>query len=673
MLLARQLTSSAITSRAVDFHVTASSDKEPKAGSKSREARPPQTKIKNQPKREDRTAAPSPLLPKSAVTSPPPPFYARPVDANSPVPVGEGLAEARALVELLNVHSYTEMGHATPDGQRRLAELEARLQRALAVPVLTAQTDPRRGTHGREAAVAFARAFRLSALYPDTVGAGDDVIATLAVPTFSAVRPPPTDPARHAAALLDLCRRTGLDAVDRASIEAEAAGAARKLSRRQALVGLLRARLRPDPGHVPTSADAHRFFSFLFPDHPLQLGEVEVVATQSCVYFCILSQEQFVQTASFLARAEPARARTADYLKRLRQFNFYNFAHFPAFTSFEAREMDPADLDELGRATDLARAELVALLNTVVFIEERDNLEKYLVHDSWGHYWQADLTGLGTLYHRMASLHLPLSPSDAVRLDDDKLLSFLDLVYLRRDGSLVFDEALARRYAVAWTQERFQALLAPIVAELAADMIEYRARAQCRAAGLELPSSSVFAHHPAKLDFAWADLSFFVKALKRVNTLYEKDGTQRDSFMERARLLFQLKYRRNYPAVASPEALDTEMGKVLARLLAIFHEVQEADLGMSLENLNAFSRVFLNLLRVAITLNAIVHEQLEGARPHIAPYFQTLVMFIVKYFEHDPSQGFWTLDETLAAHAVPLMEALASADQFAQDHPLPAV
>ena len=597
------------------------------------------------------------------MTSPSRLFYGRRVDANSPDPVGDGLAEARTLVKLLDVHSYTEMGHGTPDRQQPLAELEARLQRAFARPPVAGPTDARQGTTGREAAFAFARAYRLSALYPDTVGAGADVIATLPVPTFSAVHPPRTDPARHAAVFVDLCRRIGLDDADRASIEEEAAGAARKLSRRHTLVALLRAHLRPDPGQVPTSADAHRFFGFLFPDGPLAPGEVEVVATQSCVYFCILSQERFVQTETFLARDEAARQRTADYLKRLRQFNFYNFAHFPAFTSFEAREMDPADLDRLGAAMDLERAELVALLNTVVFIEERDNLEKYLVHDSWGHYWQADLTGLGTLYGRMASLHLPLSPSDSVRLDDDKLLSFLDLVYLRRDGSLLFDEALARRYAAAWTQERFQALLAPVVAELAADLIEYFARAQCRAAGLELPSSSVFAHRPAKLDFAWADLSFFTKALKRVNTLYEKDATQRAGFMERVRLLFQLKYRRNYPGVASPEALDTEMGKVFARLLAIFHEVQEADLGMSLETFNTFSQGFLNLLRVATTLNGIVVGQLEGARPHLAPYFQTLVMFVVKYFERDPSQNFWTLDETLAVHAVPLLEALAASEQ----------
>ena len=38
-------------------------------------------------------------------------------------------------------------------------------------------------------------------------------------------------------------------------------------------------------------------------------------------------------------------------------------------------------------------------------------------------------------------------------------------------------------------------------------------------------------------------------------------------------------------------------------------------------------------------------------------------MFVVKYFERDPSQNFWTLDETLAVHAVPLLEALAASEQ----------
>ena len=576
-------------------------------------------------------------------------------------------ADARALVELLNVDSYAKIGQVEAGRTERLAELESRLEQALARPAAPAK-DTGWSSADRQAAYAFAQAFRLSVLYPDTVAAHGDIIATLITPTFSCVRPAQPDPVAHAATFRRLCARIGLGEADREAIETEAGDAERKLARRHRLVALLRGILRPVPDRAPTSADAHRFFGFLFPGHPFQPGEVEVVATESCLYFCILSNEAFAKTESFLARDEAARRQTLDYLKRLRQFNFYNFSHFPAFTSFEAREMDPADLERLGREMELDRAELVALLNTVVFVEEQDNLEKYLVHDSWGHYWQADLTQLGTLYDRMASLQLPLSPGDTTRVGD-KLLSFLDLVYLRRDGALVFDEALARRYAAAWTNERFQVLLAPVVAELAADMIEYRARAECKAAGLELPSSSLFAHHPAKVDFLWADLSFFVRSLKRVNTLYEKDEELKAGFVERARLLFRLKYRRNYPAVQSPEALDAELQRVLARLLAIFNEVQETDLGIRLDvtrdadgrpGINAFFQVFLTLLRVGMTLNGIIHGELEKSRPHLQPYFLTLIMFIVKYFERDPMQGFWSLDETLANNAVPLLEALAA-------------
>ena len=387
------------------------------------------------------------------------------MDASFP----DALADARELVRLLHVRSYAEMGQAADEDRARLADLETRFATRTAP-----QADARLESPGREAAFAFAQAFRLSELYPATVGAGDDLLATLSVPTFRCARPAPTDPARHASTFRGLCQRIGLDAADRAAIDVEADGAARKLARRHALVALLRQQLCPDPNRALTPADAHRFF--------------------------------------------------------------------------------------------------------------------------------------------------------------------------------------------------VQPLLAPVVAELAADMIEYQARAQCRAAGLELPSSSVFAHHPAKLDFAWADLLLFFNALKRVNTLYEKDHAQRASFMARARLLFGLKYRRNYPAVRSAEALDAEIDRVLERLLAIFHEVQEADLGTTLETENTFSRAFLNLLRVGTTLNGIVHGQMEGARPYLAPYYQTLVMFIVKFFERDPVQGFWTLAETLAAHAVPLFEAPAAADAHAQDH-----
>lgn len=583
-------------------------------------------------------------------------------------------ADVKALVELLAVQSYREMGQSSGDEQvraARIAELERRLETALvSLPAFPAGTAAQTE---HAVALSFARACRLSALYPDTVGNADAIIASLPLPAMRRIRAGHGDPDRQAAVFRRLVSRLPLSEADVAGIEAEIRAARERLGRRRQLVTLLRAELS-ELSPTPGPEEAHRFFGVFFPDHPLRPGEVDVVATESCLYFCILSNEAFARTDAFLARDEAARKHTLDYLERLRRFNFYNFSHFPAFTSFDAREMDPARLTTLAGAMGMVPADLVALLNTAVFVEERDNLDKFLIHDSWGHYWQADLTRLGSLYDRMATLQTPLSPGEAVRfaggqtMEEERLGTFLDLVYLRRDGGLLFDETLARRFAAAWIAERFQPLLAPVVAELAADMIEYRPDDQA-AAGL--PSSSRFAHHPAKVDFAWADLLFFVKSLKRVNDLYRKDAELKAGFVERARLLFRLKYRRNFGAVSSPETFGRELTTIFERLLTIFDEVEEEQLGTGLEfavgadgqpKVNLFFQTLLNLLRVCATVNGLVHGQLEN-RPELMAHYRTLVIFIVKLFERDPLRHFWSLDETLQAHAVPLLETLAACER----------
>ena len=114
-------------------------------------------------------------------------------------------------------------------------------------------------------------------------------------------------------------------------------------------------------------------------------------------------------------------------------------------------------------------------------------------------------------------------------------------------------------------------------------------------------------------------------------------------------------------------------------MLAIFQEVQDEHLGTKLEttagkdgklHINAFFQVFINLLQAGMTLNRIVHGQIETQRPHLAPHLQTLIIFIVKYFERDPLHGFWSLDETLANCAVPLLETLAACDREVAARPL---
>ena len=75
--------------------------------------------------------------------------------------------------------------------------------------------------------------------------------------------------------------------------------------------------------------------------------------------------------------------------------------------------------------------------------------------------------------------------------------------------------------------------------------------------------------------------------------------------------------------------------------------------------INFFFQVLLNLLRTCVAVNQMVHGQLE-TRPELLANYRTLVIFIVKLFERDPLRHFWSLDETLQGHAVPLLETLAA-------------
>ena len=251
--------------------------------------------------------------------------------------------------------------------------------------------------------IAFAQAFRLSALYPDTVGADGEIIATLPAPTF-----------------LHACVRRGTDATRRrtppfsaglceqdrtwttktvAAIEAEAqaqAGAAKLALRHRQLVsgycGPSCGRTRRNRQTLPMRIG---FSATLFPRSTRSLpGEVEVARHGKLHLLLHPFQRRLRQNRNLpRPRRDGAPAPRSTTSSGCVNLTSTTFSHFPAFTSFEAREMDPAHLERLAAAIwGLSAAELIALLNTVIFIEERDNLEKYLVHDSWGHYWQADLT-----------------------------------------------------------------------------------------------------------------------------------------------------------------------------------------------------------------------------------------------------------------------------------------
>ena len=86
-----------------------------------------------------------------------------------------------------------------------------------------------------------------------------------------------------------------------------------------------------------------------------------------------------------------------------------------------------------------------------------------------------------------------------------------------------------------------------------------------------------------------------------------------------------------------------------------------------------FFQVFLNLLQIGMTLNGIIHEQLErGASASRAAFSDAHLFSWSNISSATRFQSFWTLDETLAGYAVPLLEALA-ASEVSVNNPTPKV
>ena len=112
-------------------------------------------------------------------------------------------------------------------------------------------------------------------------------------------------------------------------------------------------------------------------------------------------------------------------------------------------------------------------LDRSMMLETGGDIDKYLIHDSWGHIWQGYLSDLTEHYDRLATMQFPINADYHVALPDDNIVCLADCLYLHQDGSVSYDESLARDYIHAVINERMSALLTPICAELCADIIEY--------------------------------------------------------------------------------------------------------------------------------------------------------------------------------------------------------
>ena len=221
--------------------------------------------------------------------------------------------------------------------------------------------------------------------------------------------------------------------------------------------------------HLAPQACAN-LFKQLFPDSLLLDDEIDLILTRTGMYWVVADSTD-------LARPErsPAETQAAqEWLKQLRRFRYELFTHFPMFSVFDARDADPAFISQLTAALGWSRQAVLDQLSRSLMIESKPVLEKYLVHDSWGHIWQGYLTQLTTLYDQLATLQFPLNADHHVTTPDGNVICLADCLYLNRSGTVDFNTELADSYIDALIGQRMVALLTPVCAELTADIVSTR-------------------------------------------------------------------------------------------------------------------------------------------------------------------------------------------------------
>ena len=566
----------------------------------------------------------------------------------------ELLSALREFAETLNIDSYQKLGD--PENLQRLYEYLDLLQKSLVED--TIETLPEEEIPHRIKCV-FLQSFLLSQLFEKTVGSKEEIQSSLKLnycpqPWFEQIKPEDLSKS-----IDSLYKKFKLSPSEIEELEDQLKESKNSLQSKRNLIEILKQDLELNSDNQITRGSAKRLLDELLPFHCLKESEIDLLATATGLYFFIPSGDSLKTSPDFEDRSEEEKQNALEFVEYAHKVRFEKFTHFPMFGCFESRESKPDFLNQLASRTGQNLSHLKDSLNGVITILNSDSKNFYIIHDTWGHIWQANLTKLKVLYDDMAALRFPISPDEKVQMDDN-VVSFADLLYINSKGELLYDHELAQLYIREYIKRKITALLCPISAEIGADIIEYIYQTS---KDTLLPSSSLFGNQPTKTDFAWTDLQYFSKSMVKANLAYQKSKQLRSNFVLRLEQILKRKYAHHYKLIKDHEVLVKELSEVAKSFFNDLCKMEEEQLNNRFEPIdngrgNAFTSLLGNLLKTQFQINSLFKKHLEGSHKHLWQYRIILVIFLVKNFEQNPLRNFWHLDEDIARYSLPMLELI---------------
>jgi hypothetical protein len=453
--------------------------------------------------------------------------------------------------------------------------------------------------------------------------------------------------------LIETC--FGVKAQRLALIEAEIDERLADARRKARLVDALREAFELSPDNPELRLAIKRLVWFLYPDCQLAEDEIELVVVGTAVFVCIPFSKEDLQTDRFRRMSEDEKRPVRAFLRRVNQFRPVQFQNFPVFGFLDGKDLDESWIQDIAELAGLTAAQTRDELSRLVAILPLDDVDKFIVHDVWGHVWQAAMLDFEKMYQELGRYSERLDLQESALSAQGSSMKLLETIERSEAGAKLNHERF-RSFVLTEVAERVPVSYSAIIAEMVADVVEYKFLVQNPAHFAAMPNSSYFKSCPTKLDLLIEDLGLYFEQTQLAFKASLEDELGANAFRQ---------------SMVREGISEQDAAKIHSEMLAVWQSLLSKELLPEMAWSTVDGRLHVNLYaRLALTFlsfhRAVVKtcnrlDSLDLSGTPFGGLYDLMCLAVSLFFEEDRRRNLWRLDEYLEDGFVEACQKVLSA------------
>jgi hypothetical protein len=397
-----------------------------------------------------------------------------------------------------------------------------------------------------------------------------------------------------------------------------------------------------------------RFTNFLYPDCRLEADEIEMIVVGTAIFLIFPFKQEELETRRFQSMSSEDQQPIRQFLRRVNQFKPKQFTHFPVFGFLDGSELDSDWVEHLATQSGLTASRVRHEIARLVGILPHRDVDKFLVHDVWGHIWQAAMLDFEHMYQELGKYTDTLNWQEKAASKDGTLV-FRDC-FTGTGPDFQLNHEAFRRFVLSEVLERIPVAYSAVVAEMFADVVEYKFLTDNPGLKDDMANSSYFKDFPTKFDLLLQDLALYFRQATSVFRLSCEDGAHRQALREQF-----------IEAGATAASADG----ALAAMKQCWQDISNGPLRAQLQwskdadgalHTNLYTRLALNFLSVHRTIVSTLQElaKIDLTGSPLKAFYDLMLLATSVFFEEDRAQNMWHLDEYMEDRFIGLCQKLTA-------------